>query len=227
MIEYHPHMEVNMRIFLDTANIDEIRQAAKLSIISGVTTNPSLMSKEGTTDYENVVKTICSIISGSVSAEVLAEDAESMIKEARIKASWAPNVTIKIPATADGLEAISTLSKENIEVNMTLCFSVNQALLGALAGATYVSPFVGRLDDAGHDGMQVVKDIVEVFKHYELSTQVIAASIRHPQHCVAAAKAGAHIATVPYNVLMQMIRHPLTDVGVARFLADWQRVSQR
>jgi len=216
-----------MRIFLDTANIDQIRQAAKLGIISGVTTNPSLMSQEGTTDYENVVKTICSIIPGSVSAEVLAEDTESMIKEARIKASWVPNVTIKIPATADGLAAISTLSKENIEVNMTLCFSVNQALLGALAGATYVSPFVGRLDDAGHDGMQVVKDIVEAFKHYELPTQVIAASIRHPLHCVAAAKAGAHIATVPYNVLMQMIRHPLTDIGVARFLADWQRVSQR
>jgi len=185
------------------------------------------MSKEGTSDYEKVVKTICSIIPGSVSAEVLAEDTESMIKEARIKASWAPNVTIKIPATAGGLAAISTLSKENIEVNMTLCFSVNQALLGALAGATYVSPFVGRLDDAGHDGMQVVKDIVEIFKHYELPTQVIAASIRHPQHCVVAAKAGAHIATVPYNVLMQMIRHPLTDIGVARFLADWQRVSQR
>jgi len=216
-----------MRIFLDTANIDQIRQAAKLGIVSGVTTNPSLMSKEGTTDYESVVKTICSIIPGSVSAEVLAEDTESMIEEARTKASWAPNVTIKIPATANGLAAISTLSKENIEVNMTLCFSVNQALLGALAGTAYVSPFVGRLDDAGHDGMQVVKDIVEVFERYELTTKVIAASIRHPLHCVAAAKVGAHIATVPYNVLMQMIRHPLTDIGVARFLADWQSVSQR
>ena len=214
-----------MRIFLDTANIDQIKQAAKLGIISGVTTNPSLMSKEGTADYEKVVKTICSIIPGSVSAEVIAEDAESMIKEARIKASWAPNVTIKIPATIEGLEATSTLSKENIEINFTLCFSVNQALLAALAGATYVSPFVGRLDDIGYDGMQMVKDIVDIFKHYELPTQVIAASIRHPQHCVAAAKAGAHIATIPYNILMQMIRHPLTDVGVARFLADWQRVS--
>jgi len=214
-----------MRIFLDTANIDQIRQAAKLGIVSGVTTNPSLVSKEGTADYETVVKTICSIISGSVSVEVLAEDTESMIKEARIKASWAPNVTIKIPATAAGLEAISTLSKENIEINMTLCFSLNQALLGALAGATYVSPFVGRLDDVGHDGMQLVKEIVDVFKHYQLSTQVIAASIRHPLHCVAAAKAGAHIATVPYNVLMQMINHPLTDVGISRFLADWRKVS--
>ncbi len=214
-----------MRIFLDTANIDQIRQAAKLGIISGVTTNPSLMSKEGTADYEKVVKTICSIIPGSVSAEVIAEDTESMIKEARIKASWAPNVTIKIPATIEGLEATSILSKENIEINFTLCFSVNQALLAALAGATYVSPFIGRLDDAGHDGMQVVKDIVDIFKHYELPTQVIAASIRHPLHCVTAAKAGAHIATIPYNILKQMIRHPLTDVGVARFLADWQRVS--
>jgi transaldolase len=214
-----------MRIFLDTANIDQIRQAAKLGIISGVTTNPSLVSKENTADYETVVKTICSIISGSVSAEVLAEDAESMVEEARIKASWAPNVTVKIPATTAGLEAISTLSRENIEVNMTLCFSVNQALLGALAGATYVSPFVGRLDDVGHDGMQLVKEIVEVFKYYQLPTQVIAASIRHPLHCVAAAKAGAHIATVPYNVLMQMMNHPLTDVGISRFLADWRRVS--
>ncbi len=216
-----------MRIFLDTANIDQIRQAAKLGIISGVTTNPSLVSKEATADYETVTKTICSIVSGSVSVEVLAEDAESMIKEARVKASWAPNVTIKIPATADGLEAMSALSKENIEVNMTLCFSLNQALLGALAGATYVSPFVGRLDDIGHDGMQLVKDIVDVFKHYQLSTQVIAASIRHPLHCVVAAKAGAHIATVPYNVLMQMINHPLTDAGISRFLADWRRVSQQ
>ena len=219
-----------MRIFLDTANIDQIKQAVKLGIISGVTTNPSLVAKEATSDYEAVVKEICSIIPdipGAVSAEVLVEGVEPMIEQARQISTWASNVAIKIPATADGLQAISTLSKENIKVNMTLCFSVNQALLGALAGATYVSPFVGRLDDAGHDGMQVVKDIVDVFKLYELSTQVIAASIRHPLHCVAAAKAGAHIATIPYNVLMQMIRHPLTDVGIARFLSDWQRVSQQ
>ena len=218
-----------MRIFLDTANIEQIRQAARLGIVSGVTTNPTLVAKEATADYETVIKTICSIITGpdtSVSVEVLAEDAESMIKEAQIKASWAPNVTIKIPATAAGLEAISTLSQENIEVNMTLCFSLNQALLGALAGATYVSPFVGRLDDIGHDGMQLVKEIVDVYKHYNLKTQVIAASIRHPLHCVVAAKAGAHIATVPYNILMQMINHPLTDAGISRFLADWRRVSQ-
>ncbi len=216
-----------MRIFLDTASIDQIRQAAKLGIISGVTTNPSLMSKEGGADYQAVIKEICSIIPGPISAEVLVEEAESMIEQARQISTWAPNVVIKIPATAAGVEATSALARDNIKINFTLCFSLNQALLGALAGATYVSVFVGRLDDAGHNGMQVVEDIVKVFKYYELSTQVIAASIRHPRHCVAAAKAGTHIATIPYNVLMQMIQHPFTDVGVARFLADWQRLSQR
>jgi transaldolase len=217
-----------MHIFLDTANIDQIRQAANLGIISGVTTNPSLLSREATSDYEAVTKTICSIISGPVSVEVLAEDAESMIEEARLKASWAPNVNIKIPATADGLQAIKTLCRENIETNMTLCFSANQALLGALAGATYVSIFVGRLDDAGHDGMQVVEDILMILDNYpELDTQVIAASIRHPLHCTQAAQIGAHIATVPYNVLMQMIQHPLTDVGIKRFLADWKSVAPK
>ena len=216
-----------MRIFLDTANIDQIRQAAKLGIISGVTTNPSLVSKEGLSDYKAVVKEICSIIPGPISAEVLVEGIEPMLEQARQISTWAANIVIKIPATTDGLQVTSSLAKEGIKVNFTLCFSLNQALLGALAGATYVSPFVGRLDDAGHDGMEVVKDIVDVFKSYELPTQVIAASIRHPQHCVTAAKAGAHIATIPYNVLMQMIHHPLTDIGVARFLSDWQRVSQR
>jgi transaldolase len=214
-----------MRIFLDTANIDQLRQAARLGIISGVTTNPSLVSREGMADYQAAIKEICSIIPGPVSAEVLVTGAQAMIEQARHIATWAPNVVIKIPATADGLKATSALAKDNIKVNFTLCFSLNQALLGALAGAAYVSPFVGRLDDAGHDGMELVKDIVDVFKHYELPTQVIAASIRHPQHCVAAAKAGAHIATIPFSVLMQMIHHPLTDIGIARFLADWQRVS--
>ena len=216
-----------MRIFLDTANIDQIRQAAKLGIISGITTNPSLVSSEATADYEAVIKEICSVISGPVSAEVLVEGVKPMIEQARQISAWAPNVVIKIPATTDGLEVTSALARDNIKVNFTLCFSLNQALLGALAGATYVSPFVGRLDDAGHNGMEVVKDMVDVFKHYELPTQVIAASIRHPQHCVAAAKAGAHIATVPYKVLIQMIHHPLTDVGIARFLSDWQHVSPR
>jgi len=216
-----------MRIFLDTANVEEIRQAAKLGIIGGVTTNPTLLSKEKTADYETVVKNICSTIGGPVSAEVLSEDLDGMLAEARVKSTWAPNVNIKIPVSETGLQAISILSKEGIKINMTLCFSVNQALLGALAGATFVSPFVGRLDDIGHDGMELVKDIVEVYEHYKLPTQVIAASIRHSLHCVAAAKAGAHIATVPYKVLTQMIRHPLTDIGIESFLADYKRVAKQ
>ena len=216
-----------MDIFLDTANVEEIKKASKLGVVRGVTTNPTLLSMEETADYETVVKNICSIISGPVSAEVLAEDVEGMIAEAKIKAAWAPNVNIKIPVTEAGLQAISILSQEGIKINMTLCFSVNQALLGALAGATFVSPFVGRLDDIGCDGMQLVKDIVEIYEHYSISTKVIAASIRHPLHCVAAAKAGAHISTVPYKILMQMIRHPLTDIGIERFLADYKRVSQQ
>jgi len=216
-----------VRIFLDTANIDQIKQGVKLGVVSGVTTNPTLVSKEGMADYEAVVKEICSIVPGPVSAEVVVEEVEAMIKQAREIAAWAPNVVIKIPATAAGLEVISVLSKEDIRINMTLCFSLNQALLGALAGATYVSPFVGRLDDIGHDGMELVRDIVDVFEYYQLTTEVIAASIRHPEHCVAAAKAGAHIATVPYKVLTQMTQHPLTEIGVTRFLNDWQRISQQ
>jgi len=215
-----------MRIFLDTANIDQIKQGVKLGVVSGVTTNPTLVSKEGHKDYKAVVKEICSIVPGPVSAEVVVEGMQAMLEQARQIATWAPNVVIKIPSTVEGLEVTSQLARENIKVNMTLCFSVNQALLGALAGATYISPFVGRLDDVGHDGMELVKDIVDVFKKYDnLTTEVLAASIRHPLHCVAAAKAGAHIATVPYKVLLQMMKHPLTDIGVERFLADWKSVS--
>jgi len=216
-----------MRIFLDTANIEQIKQAAKLGVIDGVTTNPSLVSREGTADYETTIKEICSVIPGPISTEVLVEGVEAMIGQARQISTWAPNIVIKIPATAEGLEVTSVLAREDVKVNFTLCFSLNQALLGARAGAAYVSPFVGRLDDIGHDGMQLVQDIVDVFRHYQLATEVIAASIRHPQHCVAAAKAGAHIATVPHSVLMQMLRHPLTDIGLSRFLSDWQRASQR
>jgi transaldolase len=215
-----------MRIFLDTANVDQIRQGVKLGVVGGVTTNPTLVAKEGKKDYKAVVKEICSIVPGPVSAEVVVEGVPAMLKQAREIATWAPNVVIKIPSTAEGLEVTSQLAKENIKVNMTLCFSLNQALLGALAGAAYVSPFVGRMDDVGHDGMALVKDIVDVYKQYEdLTTEVLAASIRHPLHCVAAAKAGAHIATVPYKVLMQMIKHPLTDIGIENFLADWKSVS--
>ncbi|MCJ7604694.1 MAG: fructose-6-phosphate aldolase [Dehalococcoidales bacterium] len=217
-----------MKIFLDTANIDQIQQAADLGIISGVTTNPSLLSKEATADYETVTKKICAIVDGPVSVEVLSEDAKGMIEEARIKASWAPNVNIKIPITPDGLKATSVLSQEGIDVNVTLCFSANQALLGALAGAAYVSIFVGRLDDAGQDGMQVVEDTIAILSNYpDLETEVIAASLRNPLHCMYSAMAGTDIATVPYNILMQMIAHPMTEIGIKRFLADWDKVANK
>lgn len=217
-----------MRIFLDTANIDEIRQAAKLGVISGVTTNPSLVAKEKRPDMKAVIREISSIVDGPISAEVLSMEPQAMIREAREVSSWSPNVVVKIPVSASGLEAVSVLSKEGIRTNLTLCFSLNQAILGAIVGATYVSAFVGRLDDAGHDGMQLVAEIVEIFDNYKdrFKTQVIAASIRHPLHVVAAAKARAHIATVPYSVLMQMVKHPLTDIGICRFAEDWQRISK-
>ena len=215
-----------MRIFLDTANIDDIRRAARLGVISGVTTNPSLMAKEGNSSLKDVIQEITSIIDGPISAEVLNLTPEGMIEEGREIAAWSPNIAVKIPASVAGLEAVSVLSREGVRINFTLCFSVNQALLGALAGATYISPFVGRLDDAGHDGMELISDIIKVFGNYDFSTQIIAASIRHPMHCVMAAKAGAHIATVPYKVLMQMIEHPLTERGIALFTADSQKVAQ-
>lgn len=215
-----------MEIFLDTANLDEIHQALRLGVISGVTTNPSLAAKEGIgefADYREAVQEIARLVDGPISAEVLAADYEGMVLEAREIAAWAPNVVAKIPSTLEGFEAMSTLSREGIRINQTLCFSVNQAILGARAGASFVSPFVGRLDDAGHDGMQVVADIVEIFNRYQISTKVLAASIRHPMHCVAAAKAGAHVATIPLKVLIQMTHHPLTDVGMARFSEDWKQ----
>ncbi len=215
-----------MELFLDTANLDEIRQAVRMGVISGVTTNPSLAAKEGVGElrnYRELVQEIARIVDGPISAEVLSTSYEEMVLEAREIASWAPNVVAKIPSTLTGFEAIATLSREGIKINQTLCFSVNQALLGAKAGATFVSPFVGRLDDEGHDGMQVVADMVNIFRSYGITTKVLAASIRHPLHCVAAAKAGAHIATIPFKVLTQMAHHPLTDVGVARFAEDWKR----
>ena len=216
-----------MRIFLDTANIEQIRQGARLGVISGVTTNPSLMMKEGLANYEASVKEICSIISGPVSVEVVSEEPAEMLKQARKMAKWAPNVVIKIPATLAGLEVTSTLAKEHIKVNFTLCFSLNQAILGATAGAAFISPFVGRLDDVGHDGMELVGDIVAVYDYYNFSTEVIAASIRHPQHCIAAAKAGAKLPLFRTAVLIQMMQHPLTDVGIARFIADWKSAARK
>ena len=213
-----------MRIFLDTANIEHIRQAAKLGLISGVTTNPSLVAKEGSSNLKSRILEICSLVDGSVSVEVLSLDVEGMIKEARELASWHKNVTVKIPVSEAGYEAVSVLSRENIKTNLTLCFSPTQTLLGARAGATYVSPFVGRLDDIGHRGMDVVSETVEIFTKHNLKTQVIAASIRHPLHVIEAAKAGSHIATVPYDILMKMMKHPLTDIGIARFIEDWKKV---
>jgi transaldolase len=214
-----------MRFFLDTANLEHIKQGIQMGIVTGVTTNPSLVSKEGKVDYKSLVQQICAVVPGPVSTEVLGQKAADMISEAKQIAKWADNVVVKIPATAAGLEATRQLSKENIKVNFTLCFSVNQALLAAAAGAAFVSPFVGRLDDIGEDGIRLVREIAEVYNKYpEIKTEVIAASIRHPQHCMEAAKAGAHIATVPYQVLMQMIKHPLTDIGVERFLEDWKKV---
>jgi transaldolase len=213
-----------MRLFLDTANIEHIRHGVRLGVVSGVTTNPSLISREGKVDYQKLVKEICAIVPGPVSTEVLSQDASGMINEARQVAKWADNIVVKIPANLEGVEATSVLSKEGIKVNFTLCFSLNQALLGVAAGASFISPFVGRLDDIGEDGMKVVEDIVKFLRSYQLPAQVIAASIRHPQHCMVAAKVGAHIATVPYKVLLQMIQHPLTDIGVKRFIDDWTKV---
>jgi transaldolase len=215
-----------MRIFLDTANIDEIRQAARLGVISGVTTNPSLVAKEKQADMKAVIQEISTIVNGPISAEVLSLEPKAMIEEAKEVSSWSPNVVVKIPMSASGLEAIAVLSKEGIKTNLTLCFSLNQALLGTIVGATYVSPFVGRLDDISHNGMQLVADIVEVFNRYKLPTYVLAASIRHPLHVIEAAKAGAHAATIPYSVLMQMIKHPLTDIGISRFAEDWQNIQK-
>ena len=216
-----------MRIFLDTANLEEIRHGVQLGVISGITTNPSLAAKEGIgalEEYKTSVLEITRLVQGPVSAEVLSTEVEGMLLEGREIASWASNAVVKLPSTPAGFQTMSILSQEGVAINQTLCFSVNQALLGAQAGAAYVSPFVGRLDDEGHDGMQVVGDIVQIFRQYSISTQVLAASLRHPMHCVAAAKAGAHIASVPYKVLLQMMHHPLTDVGVARFTQDWQQM---
>jgi len=214
-----------MRLFLDTANLEHIRHGARLGAVSGVTTNPSLVSKEGKVNYKKLVQEICSIIPGPVSTEVISQDTAGMVAEARDIATWADNVVVKIPAGLEGTEATATLAREGIKVNYTLCFSVNQALLAARAGAAYVSPFVGRLDDIGEDGMLLIQDIIQVYRQYpEIKTEVIAASIRHPQHCLAAARAGAHIATVPYAVLLQMARHPLTDIGISRFMDDWKKV---
>lgn len=210
-----------MKFFIDTANMSEIKEAFEWGIISGVTTNPSLVAKEKNVTFEDRLKEITDLVPGSVSAEVIALDAEGMIKEGRELAKIAPNITVKLPMTPDGLTAASTFAKEGIKTNVTLIFSANQALLAARAGATYVSPFLGRLDDIGHDGLELVSQIAEIFAIHGLETEIIAASTRHPQHITEAALRGAHIATVPLKVLKQLFQHPLTDKGIDAFLNDW------
>lgn len=210
-----------MQLFIDTANINEIRQAASWGVIAGVTTNPSLIAREGR-DFREVVNEICGIIDGPISAEVISLDAEGMVREAKEIVKWHKNIVIKLPLTEEGIKACSALSQLGIRTNVTLVFSANQALMAALAGATYVSPFIGRLDDSGHDGLAVIEEIVRIFDNYGFRTKVITASVRHPLHVTEAAKIGSHIATVPFKVLQQMFRHPLTDVGVEKFLADWK-----
>ena len=218
-----PLEEGKMKLFIDTANVEEIRKANDMGVICGVTTNPSLIAKEGRI-FKDVVREITSIVDGPISAEVISLDSEGMIREAVELAKIHKNIVIKIPMTVEGLKAVKVLSKENIKTNVTLIFSAGQALLAAKAGASYVSPFVGRLDDIGNDGMTIIKEIVDIFWNYEIDTEIIAASIRHPMHVIEAAKSGCHIATIPYKVIEQLAKHPLTDKGIDQFLKDWDTV---
>lgn len=209
-----------MKFFIDSANIDHIKEIASWGILSGVTTNPSLVAKEGK-DFKQVVQEICRIVDGPVSAEVISTEVNSMVKEGEEVSKWHKNVVVKLPTIPNGLTACKILSSKNIKVNMTLCFSVNQALLCASVGAAFVSPFVGRLDDINQDGISLIKELAQVFLLYKIKTEILSASIRHPAHVMDSAKAGAHIATIPYQVFKQMIQHPLTDKGLEKFLADW------
>ncbi len=216
-----------MKFFLDTANIDEIREAASLGILDGVTTNPSLMAKEDGSDYDETLKEICDIVHGPVSAEVVAEDADEMIRQGRHFAGLSEHIVVKIPLIPEGIKAVTVLSSDDIKTNVTLCFSANQGLVAAKAGATYISPFVGRLDDVGMEGMEVVADLVDIYERYAYPTQVLAASIRHPMHVLEAARVGADVATIPYKIFMQLFKHPLTDIGIDMFNRDWAKVMER
>ncbi|HDD60437.1 MAG: fructose-6-phosphate aldolase [Thermoplasmata archaeon] len=212
-----------MKIFLDTANIDEIREGVELGVIDGVTTNPSLIAREGRR-FDEVVGEICAIVDGPISAEAVSMTSKEMFEEAKRLSEIHPNIVVKIPMTEEGLKTVKKCKKAGIKTNVTLVFSPNQALLAAKAGATYVSPFVGRLDDITHYGMDLVRSIVQIFSNYDFDTEIIVASVRNPLHVLEAAMAGADIATVPYKVLKQMFRHPLTDIGIERFLKDWEKV---
>jgi transaldolase len=212
-----------VKFFLDTANLDEIREVASWGILDGVTTNPTLISKESG-KFEDLVREICVIVSGPVSAEAVSTKAGEIVPEARRLAALAPNVVVKIPVGVEGLKATRILAAENVPVNMTLVFSASQALLAAKAGARFVSPFIGRLDDASEDGLALLEEIVTIFENYRIATEVIMASVRHPRHVVEAALLGADIATIPYAVMTKLVGHPLTDVGIERFLSDWRKV---
>jgi transaldolase len=215
-----------MKLFIDTANVAEIRNAADMGFISGVTTNPSLIAKEGR-DFVETLKEIIQLVDGPISAEVVSLDAEAMVEEGLPLAALNPNIVVKVPMTAEGLKATHRFAKRGIRTNVTLVFSANQALLAARSGASFVSPFVGRLDDINMDGIELIQDISNIFDIHGIDTEIIAASIRHPMHVLHSAKAGAHIATCPYSVLDRMVKHPLTDQGIERFLADWSKVEKK
>jgi transaldolase len=212
-----------MKFFIDTANLDEIREANELGMIDGVTTNPSLVAKEGDVDFKQHIAEICKLVKGDVSAEVTALDVQGMLDQGREYAKIAPNVVVKCPLTLDGLKATRTLTGEGIGVNVTLCFSAAQAILAAKAGAKYISPFIGRLDDVATNGMQLIQDIVQIYGNYDFKTEVLAASIRHPMHIVDCALVGADVTTIPFKVIQQLVKHPLTDKGLDSFLADWKK----
>ncbi len=214
-----------MKIFIDTANINEIREAAGMGLLDGVTTNPSLVAKEGK-EFKPLLKEICSVVKGDVSAEVVSMDLEGMLREGRDLAKIADNIVVKVPLIMEGLKAVKCFKSEGIRTNVTLCFSPNQALLAAKAGAYIVSPFVGRLDDISTSGMELISQILTIYRNYDFDTQVLVASVRHPMHVVEAAMMGAHIATIPFGVIAQLIKHPLTDVGLERFLSDWKKVKK-
>lgn len=212
-----------MKFFIDTADIKEIREAAAMGLVDGVTTNPSLVAKTGKV-FRDVLLEICDVVKGPVSAEVVGTTHDAMMKEARELAALRPNIVVKIPLIAEGLKAVRTCTDEGIKTNVTLCFSATQALLAAKAGASYISPFVGRLDDVSTSGMQLIQEIIEIYDNYGFPTEVLVASVRHPMHVQEAALLGAHVATCPLSVLLQLAKHPLTDLGLAKFLADWEKV---
>ena len=212
-----------MKFFIDTADIKEIREAAAMGLVDGVTTNPSLVARTGK-KFKDVLLEICDIVKGPVSAEVVSTNYDGMMKEAREYAALRPNIVVKIPMLAEGMKAVRTCTEEGIKTNVTLCFSATQALLAAKAGATFISPFVGRLDDVSTDGMQLIGEIIQIYDNYDFTTEVLVASVRHPMHIHQAAMMGAHVATCPLSVLLQLSKHPLTDIGLAKFLADWEKV---